>query len=121
MAVVSEQSHSIFEFLHTSSCKFYDNVPIHKIYIKRENVESWQIFNNRKIVHVDSLELIGTQYIHFIDEYIEKFWSFFFHSVSAMQMESKRTKEAQVVVICLSCIFFIRETVDCVISKQMFG
>ena len=40
VVVVSKQSHSIFVFLHTSSCKFSDNVPIHNIYIIQQNVES---------------------------------------------------------------------------------
>ena len=39
VVVVSQQSHSIFVFLHTSSSNFYDNVPIYKIYIIRENFE----------------------------------------------------------------------------------
>ena len=40
VVVVSEQSHSIFVFLHTSSRKFSDNVAIHSIYIIQEKVES---------------------------------------------------------------------------------
>ena len=40
VAAVSQQSHSIFVFIHTSSSKFCDNVPIHNIYIIQENVES---------------------------------------------------------------------------------
>ena len=40
VVVVSWQSHSIFVFLHTSSCKFSDIVPIHNIYIIQESVES---------------------------------------------------------------------------------
>ena len=121
VVVVSQQSHSIFVFLHILSCKFSDNVHIHNIYIIQENVESLQIFSSGNIVHVDSLEFIGAQAIHFIDEQIEPFWSFFFQSLIAMQMESKCMKEAQVFVIWLSCIFFIRKTVDCVIFKQGFG
>ena len=38
--VVSQQSHSIFVFLHTSFSKFSDNVAIHNIYIIQQNVES---------------------------------------------------------------------------------
>ena len=38
--VVSQHSHSIFVFLHTSSSKFSDNVAIQNIYIIQQNVES---------------------------------------------------------------------------------
>ena len=43
--VVSQQSHSIFVFLHNLSGKFTDNVPIHIIYKIQQNVEILQIFN----------------------------------------------------------------------------
>ena len=36
---------------------------------------------------MDSLELIGTQSIHFIDEKIEFFRSFFFQSLISVQIE----------------------------------
>ena len=38
-----------------------------------------------------------------------------------MQIESKITKNTQVVVTWLSRVLFKRETVDCVILQQMFG
>ena len=72
VVVVSWQSHSIFVFLHASASKISDNVPIHNIYIKQQNVDSEQIFNNSNIVQVDSLELNGAQFILFIKEQIEK-------------------------------------------------
>ena len=68
---VSQQSHSIFVFLYTSSTKFTHFVPIHNINIIQQNVESSQIFNRRNTVHMDYLELIGAQSIHFIDEKLE--------------------------------------------------
>ena len=40
MVVLSQQPHSIFVLLHTSSSKFSDNVTIHNIYIIQQNVES---------------------------------------------------------------------------------
>ena len=40
VVVVSQQSHNIFVFLHTSSSKFSDNVAIHNVYIIQQNVES---------------------------------------------------------------------------------
>ena len=66
VVVVSQQPHSIFVFLHTSSSKFFDNVPIHNIYIIQENAESKQIFNSRNIVNVNSLEVIGVQSVQFL-------------------------------------------------------
>ena len=68
VAVVSQQSHSILLFLYTWSRKFTDNVLVHNFYILQQNVESYQIFNNRIINQMDSLELIGAQSIHHIDE-----------------------------------------------------
>ena len=88
VVVVSWQSHSIFVFLHASASKISDNVPIHNIYIKQQNVDSEQIFNNSNIVQVDSLELHGAQFILFIKEQIEKNWSFFFQSLSACKWKA---------------------------------
>ena len=66
---------------------------------------------------MDSLDSIETQSVHFFDEKIEQFRSLLFQSLSTMQMEGNRTKEAQVVVIWFSCFSFIPETVDCTISQ----
>ena len=40
VVVVSEQSHSVFVFLHTSSSRFSENVPIYNIYTIQQNIES---------------------------------------------------------------------------------
>ena len=39
VVVVPQQSHSFFVFHYTLASKFSDNVVIHKIYIKQQNVE----------------------------------------------------------------------------------
>ena len=70
---------------------------------------------------MNSLELIGAQSIYFIDEQIDYFRSLFFQSLISMQMEIKSMKKTQVVVICLSCSFFKRETVDCAVFQRWFG
>ena len=51
---------------------------------------------------MDSLDLNGADSIRIVDEQIEQFWSFFFQSLSSMQMEIKRTEETQVIVIWFS-------------------
>ena len=56
---VSQQSHNIFVFLHTSSSK-------HKTFNVQKNAECQQILNKKNIVHVDPLELIGAQSILFL-------------------------------------------------------
>ena len=91
---VSQQLHSVFVWLHTSSSRFSDNITTHNVYIRQQIVESQQIFNNRNVVRVDFLELIGAQSIHFLDEQIDGYWGFFLQSLSAMEKENKRTKQS---------------------------
>ena len=70
---------------------------------------------------MDSLEMIGAQSFLFIDEKIEKLWALFLQSLSSKKLESKRTKEEQVIIVWLPVIFFIRETVDCTIFQKRLG
>ena len=105
MVVISQQSQSILLLLHTSSSKDFDNIPIHNIYMNQQNVQSQQILNNKNILHVDSLEMIGAQFIHFIDERIESVCSFFFRS-SAMQVENKHKKGTRYGYVVV--LFFLR-------------
>ena len=53
---------------------------------------------------MDSLELIGTESIHFIYEWIEKFRCSFFQSLISVQMESKSTKRHRLYLS--GCIVF---------------
>ena len=105
MVVISQQSQSILLLLQTSSSKVFDNIPIHNIYKNQQNVQSQQILNNKNILHVDSLELIGAQFVHFIDQRIESVCSFFFQS-SAMQVENKHKKGTRYGYVVV--LFFLR-------------
>ena len=104
MIFVSQQPDSIVVFLHTWSSKLTDNVSSYKIYVVKQIIECWQIFNRWNIVHVDSFELIGTEDIHFISGGVEKFGCFFFQSLIFVHVERNSTKKTQFVVY--GCLVF---------------
>ena len=78
------------------------------------------VLNNWNIVQLDSLKLGKGESIHSIDEKSENLWRFVFQFVISVQIKSKSTKKAQIVVIWLSCVVIKHATVGSVIYQRKF-